>query len=49
MTTTAPQITRQPEDAYRALLGHTLTCPECGTGAGCPTRRRLQRSWRRTR
>ncbi|WP_439082036.1 hypothetical protein [Streptomyces sp. WL006] len=50
MTDTRLRITQQrPEESYRALLGHTLTCSDCRADAECPDRRRLQRDWRRTR
>lgn len=49
MTNTMRRITQQPEESYRALLGHTLTCSDCRAGAECPDRSRLQRVWRRTR
>lgn len=40
----------QPVDVeYRALLGHTLTCPTCRAGASCPAAARFGRAWREAR
>ncbi len=39
----------RPDASYRALLGHTLSCPDCKSDVECPDRRRLQRAWRRNR
>ncbi|MCI4040279.1 hypothetical protein MQC87_03675 [Streptomyces sp. TRM75563] len=41
--------TDSPDTAYRALLGHTMTCTACRTGAICPDATKLVRVWRETR
>ncbi|WP_103509052.1 hypothetical protein [Streptomyces sp. SM13] len=41
--------TESPDTAYRALLGHTMTCTACRTGAICPDATKLVRVWRETR
>ncbi|MER7699545.1 MULTISPECIES: hypothetical protein [unclassified Streptomyces] len=41
--------TDSPDTAYRALLGHTMTCTDCRTGAVCPDATKLVRIWRETR
>ncbi|MFH9610402.1 hypothetical protein [Streptomyces sp. NPDC017448] len=39
-----------PDHAYRTLLGHTTTCPNCRAGgAPCATATQLMRAWRRNR
>ncbi|MFG3404495.1 hypothetical protein [Streptomyces sp. NPDC048142] len=38
-----------PDAAYRALLGHTMTCTACRTGTACPDATKLVRVWRETR
>ncbi|MFF8716144.1 hypothetical protein ACF07T_32635 [Streptomyces sp. NPDC015184] len=38
-----------PDDAYRALLGHTYSCAACRAGAHCTTAVRLGRAWREAR
>ncbi|MFD7860905.1 hypothetical protein [Streptomyces sp. NPDC059783] len=37
------------DKAYRALIGHTSTCPVCRTGAACPTAAHLGRAWKAAR
>lgn len=37
------------DTAYRALIGHTATCPNCRTGPTCPTAVRLGRAWKAAR
>ncbi|MFI1220894.1 MULTISPECIES: hypothetical protein [unclassified Streptomyces] len=41
--------TDSPDTAYRALLGHTMTCTACRTGTICPAATKLVRVWRETR
>ncbi|MEI7033797.1 hypothetical protein [Streptomyces pratensis] len=41
--------TDSSDAAYRALLGHTMTCTACRTGAACPDATKLVRAWRETR
>ncbi|WTP94098.1 hypothetical protein OHA63_08925 [Streptomyces anulatus] len=41
--------TDSPDAAYRALLGHTMTCTACRTGTICPDATKLVRVWRETR
>lgn len=41
--------TESPDAAYRALLGHTMTCTACRTGTICPDATKLVRVWRETR
>ncbi|MDX2922826.1 hypothetical protein PV370_33745 [Streptomyces sp. NE06-03C] len=41
--------TESPDTAYRALLGHTMACTACRTGAICPDATKLVRAWRETR
>ncbi|GAA1069231.1 hypothetical protein GCM10009647_091390 [Streptomyces sanglieri] len=38
-----------PDAAYCTLLGHTLTCAACRSGAACPTVVKLGRAWREAR
>lgn len=47
--TTPPKTPPAPDAAYRTLLGHTLTCAACRTGAACPTVVQLGRAWREAR
>ncbi|MEV7401751.1 hypothetical protein AB0N93_15330 [Streptomyces sp. NPDC091267] len=37
------------EEAYRALVGHTFTCPTCRAGAPCIAEVRLGREWKKAR
>ncbi|OLO33700.1 hypothetical protein PZ61_0226605 [Streptomyces sp. MNU77] len=41
--------TESPDTAYRALLGHTMTCTACRNGTICPDATKLVRVWRETR
>ncbi|MEU9321892.1 hypothetical protein [Streptomyces sp. NPDC048295] len=37
------------DEAYRKLLGHTLTCATCRSGAACSTMVELGRAWQKAR